>query len=429
MDEIEGAALARVWLSALTEHPDSGRTPNEEHLLPTLTAVVRSLSVALTADPFNTTAGLQSGTALAAAGLTQPAVPSISAQVLQHLAHIQDDRAVDQRLAALLAALGQGHQAHLDLSSHDSPTSSAPPEDARFRIVFDNAAVAIAIGDTDGVLLDANQGLADMIGVPVHALRGISVYDFAHPDDRADIRKLVYQELVPAGTGTVKLERRLARADGTIGWAAFAITFVKGADGQADYLLAIGEDVTEQHRLRDELRRQARHDPLTGLPNRRHLLEQIEATLEAAGSTDRVGLCFADLDRFKSINDRYGHSTGDKMLSAVAARLRAAVEHHHCVLGRIGGDEFVALIPPPVDERRIAAISRSLVSALAAPISVGPHQLQVSASIGAVLSPVAGLRAESLLDAADTSLYLAKTNGRDQWVLHVEKPVEEPSTR
>ncbi|WP_051187476.1 sensor domain-containing diguanylate cyclase, partial [Nocardia tenerifensis] len=290
--------------------------------------------------------------------------------------------------------------------------------DDRFRAVFDNAAVAIAIVDTDLTLLDANPGLADMIGRPVDALRGASVYDFAHPDDRGYLRTMVYERLVPNGKGTVRLEQRLVRADGSDGWAAFAITFVKGVGRQPDYLLAVGEDVTEQHRLRDELHRQARHDLLTGLPNRRHLLERVEAMIATAGARDRVGLCFIDIDGFKDVNDRYGHGTGDRVLAAIATRLRDSVAERGCPVARIGGDEFVAIVPPPADAADVTAIATGLQAALADPVSIGPLRLRVSASIGAVLTPVADTQAESLLDAADTALYRAKADGKDRWVLH-----------
>ncbi|WP_280490621.1 GGDEF domain-containing protein [Nocardia carnea] len=278
--------------------------------------------------------------------------------------------------------------------------------------------MAIAIGDTNGVLLNANQALADMIGVPADDLRGISVYEFAHPEDRERIRRLVYERLVPHKQGAVKLEQQIGRADGSYGWAAFSITFVEGREGHPDYLLAVGEDVTEQHRMREELHRQARHDLLTGLPNRRQLLEWLDSTIREAGPRDRIGLCFVDLDRFKYINDRYGHGTGDKVLTAVANRLNDSVVGMGCLVARIGGDEFVTLVPPPVDDDRMTQVAERLLGALSDPVLTGGHRLHVSASIGAVVTTVEGGQAEALLDAADAGLYHAKNSGKAQWVLH-----------
>jgi diguanylate cyclase (GGDEF)-like protein/PAS domain S-box-containing protein len=424
VDDIERAALIRAWWQALaTTGAVTTAIDRGQRLLADL---IDDFSAALYAEPFDPAAGARIGAALAAAHLIDPSVPVVSAPMLLRLADHSDRTGTEQRLVALLAALGQGHQAWLhELRDRDRPPAGRMGEqtgrdgqDARFRIVFDNAAVAIAIADTDGTLLEANRGLADMIGVPAESLQGVTVYDFTHPDDRDEIRTLLYEKLVPAREGTVKLDRRLVRADRSVGWMSFAITYVRGADGQPDHLLAIGSDVTERHQLQQELHRQARHDLLTGLPNRRYLLERIEQLIATADHDDRAGLCFADLDHFKHVNDRYGHNTGDKALAAVAARLYDSVRGHDCLIARIGGDEFVALIPPPADPGRVTTIASRLLSAFSEPITIDGRCLTVSASIGAVVTPILGANAESLLDAADTTLYYAKTNGKGHWVLH-----------
>ncbi|WP_280261597.1 GGDEF domain-containing protein [Nocardia abscessus] len=416
MEQIELASMANLWWRALQAVAEGSVSVPDPELV--LRGLVEELIRALEAEPFDAGAGLRVGAALAAAGLVGPGVPSASAQVLYGLAEQGAVADRGRRLAALLAAVGQGHEAQ-SRSHEEAASDAARAADDRFRVVFDNAAIAIAIGDTDGTLLDVNRGLAEMIGVPVDTLRGVSVYDFAHPNDREGIRTLVYDKLVPSGEGTVKLEQRIRRADDSYGWASFAITFVKGVDGQSDYLLAVGEDVTEQHRMREELHRQARHDPLTGLPNRRHLIERIDAMIADARNGDRAGLCFVDIDRFKHVNDRYGHGTGDQILTAVAGRLQDSVRGSGCLVARIGGDEFVALIPPPASDHRVATVANSLLEALVDPITAGDRRLRMSISIGAVVTAVAGADAESLLDAADTGLYRAKADGKGRWVLHI----------
>ncbi|WP_280264794.1 sensor domain-containing diguanylate cyclase [Nocardia wallacei] len=411
VDEPEYLALASTWDRALAE------TVGAHDRRALLSELIGDLLAGLTAEPFDADVGIRVGEALARAQLTDPTVPIVSAQVLHGLADDVGHPDAARRLASLLVAIGLGHQSRVQSDTRILDRVRRDV-DQRFRIVFDNAAIAIAVGDIDGVLLEANPHLADMIGVPMEQLRGISVYDFAHPDDQAEIRQLVYDKLVPAQEGTVRIERRLLRADSSVGWASFTITYVKGTGGQPDYLLALGEDVTERHRLQEKLRHQARHDPLTGLPNRRHLLDRIDEVIATAATTDRIGLCFADLDRFKHVNDHYGHGVGDQVLAAVAARLNHSVRDHDCLVARIGGDEFVALIPPPASTDHVTAMVDRLKSSLTEPITADGHRLQISASIGAVVTPVAGARPESLLDAADTSLYYAKANGRGHWVLH-----------
>ncbi|MFI5716124.1 diguanylate cyclase domain-containing protein [Nocardia sp. NPDC051750] len=417
MDEVEHGELVRSWSRAL--RATSGPAPAAQDIDQLLYWLVHDLAHALTATSFDPGAGARAGAALAASGLTTTDVVATSAPILWSLAGPSSDPERMRRLSVLLAKLGEGFgvRRQMMFAAPDSPEAAQRAAD-RFRVVFDNASVAIAVGDTNGVLLDVNQVLADMIGVPAEKLRGISVYEFAHPEDRERIRRLVYERLVPHKQGAVKLEQQIGRADGSYGWASFSITFVEGGVGHPNYLLAIGEDVTEQHRMREELHRQARHDPLTGLPNRRRLLEQLDATIRDADPQDRIGLCFVDLDRFKYINDRYGHGTGDKVLTAVAGRLQESVEGFGCLVARIGGDEFVALVPPPVDDDRMAQVADRLLEALTDPVVTGDHRLQVSASIGAVVTTVEGGQAEVLLDAADTGLYQAKNSGKAQWVLH-----------
>ncbi|WP_067902437.1 sensor domain-containing diguanylate cyclase [Nocardia vaccinii] len=406
---MEPNALVTAWWRELSATGEGPVEPAACRGL--LTELFHNLRSALAARGFDPDAGASVGAALAEAGWIDTAVPIRTVQALQPLIDDSDRPDAGARFAVLAATLTQGHQMFL------TRQQLRRDQNARFRVVFDSTDIAIAIGDTDGTLVDANRGLADMIGVPVEQLRGISVYDFAHPEDRAEIRALVYDRLVPAGEGSVKMERRLLRSDGSVGWVAFSITYVRGTREHGDYLLAVGEDVTERYRLQQELHWQARHDPLTGLPNRRSLLERIETVSSGSGSDDHVGLCFVDLDRFKPINDMYGHGTGDRVLTEVATRFGDSVREQDCLIARIGGDEFVALIPPPAENDVVTTIVDRLQSALVEPIAVDGHQLHVSASIGAIVTPLAGSDAESLLDSADTVLYLAKANHKGRSVL------------
>ncbi|MCX4091465.1 sensor domain-containing diguanylate cyclase [Nocardia sp. alder85J] len=361
-------------------------------------------------------AGMRIGAALARAGLDDPAVPVVSAQILCPTADGADRITVERQMAALAVGIGQGHRAELDRAA-----ASVRSADDRYRIMFENASVAIAISDSAGNLLDVNEGFANLVGVPLEQLRQMGTVDalhFSHPDDRAEIEALLYRELLDPRKGTIRLERRTLRGDGSIGWAGFTVTYVPGTDGHCDYLISFGRDMTERHRLEQELQRQARHDALTGLPNRWQLLDAIGAVIETATEDDRVGLCFADLDRFKEINDRYGHGFGDRVLAAVAVRIGDALADTGSLLARLGGDEFVALVPPPDADRRVAEIAERMLAALTEPMVVDEHRVQMSVSIGAVIEPCAGAQPEELLDAADRGLYRAKIGGRDQWVLH-----------
>ncbi|MGH3359638.1 MAG: diguanylate cyclase domain-containing protein [Nocardioidaceae bacterium] len=428
MGRIEMADLARAWRRALT---DTSFVPMSVLELDALLAeLLTEMVTAVDAEPFDPTAtGSNVGAELVRANLTNPEVLARSARVLNRLAEGTErpDRAA--RILALVGELARGYtDALLTARARDQELLQAAVADARntaevrFRVVFDNAAVAIAVLDTDGLLVDANPTLAEMLGRPIKDLRRRSVLDITHPDDRAEVRLRVFQELLDAGAGTVRLELRYLRPDGSYGWGSWATTLVPETSGRAAYLLSVGEDTTQRRALQVELERQARHDPLTGLPNRLQLLETLAAIITDARPTDRVGLGFIDLDGFKAVNDTNGHGVGDRVLAAVATRLQGAAEARDAVLARIGGDEFAVLVPPPCDDTRITVTAEALLAALSDPIRVDEHTLPISASIGAVVTTVTGADANSLLDAADTGLYQAKADGRNRWVLHPMRP-------
>ncbi len=420
-ERIETAVLADSWWQALSDATDPP-IPDESGR-PLLRDLVIDLLAALDAEPFDATVGRRVGAELADTRLGDDRVPTISARVLTDLVghSISPDAAV--RFTVLVTALGQGYQ-HREHALRAGCTDSAGHDadrhrDARFRVLFDSPIVAVAFGDLDGNILDANPALADMIGTSVEELRGISVYDFAHPDDRAQISALLYEQLVPAREGSVTLRHRLLRTDGTVGRAGFVVTYIRGTGRQPDYLGAVGAEISEWYDLENDLHRQARHDPLTGLPNRRYLIEQITSmSTTNTSKTDRIGICFADIDHFKDINDRHGHDTGDKVLTAVAAGLRELEREFDCFIARLGGDEFVALIAPPADTDRVGLIAHRLSSVVSIPITVNDHRLNVSVSIGAAVTPVAGVTAETLLRSADSSLHEAKARGGAQWIVH-----------
>jgi diguanylate cyclase (GGDEF)-like protein len=138
-------------------------------------------------------------------------------------------------------------------------------------------------------------------------------------------------------------------------------------------------------------------------------------------------MCFLDLDGFKAVNDRHGHGMGDRLLTAIAARLRDAAGDMVSVVARLGGDEFVALIAPPVIEDRVVAVSRALLSAVQRPVIIEGRTLCVSASIGALSTKIGDLDAEALLNAADEGLYRAKADARERISLQYDPSHEFPA--
>jgi diguanylate cyclase (GGDEF)-like protein len=166
-----------------------------------------------------------------------------------------------------------------------------------------------------------------------------------------------------------------------------------------------------------ELRHLAEHDPLTLLPNRRQLFAHLKAAVaRAAASASYVGVFFVDLDNFKYINDSLGHAFGDRMLSAIAARLLTTTNAAGFA-ARLGGDEFTIVYDAVKDVEAVNSLGRELVRAFQAPIAVDGRHLLISISVGASMYPDHGSDAEALLQAADAALFRAKALGRSQLVV------------
>jgi diguanylate cyclase (GGDEF)-like protein/PAS domain S-box-containing protein len=418
MEAIQHAAMASQWWQALSD--ESQASASSSQLRNVLAELVEELATGLEAEPFDVGVGERVGGMLAAAGFSGPAAPTASAIPLRSLARASARSDAERRASRLLAAVVRGYRDKgLQLQApagENSLARSRTVTEQWFRVALDSAGFAVAIGDIDGTIRYANQAMGDLVGVPIESIDIVSVFDFTHPDDVDEVNSL-FLEQTTRRSGTVRMEGRSIRPDGAVRWHSFAVTYVPGWEGQPDTFVAVGEDMTERHRLQEELHWQARHDPLTGLPNRRGLQERIETIAASAGAGDRVGLCLADLDRFKQVNDHYGHRVGDQVLSVVADRLRSGIAGTDHMIARIGGDEFVVLIAPPADDQEVVAVAEALLQSLAAPIAVGKHVVQVSLSIGIMLAPIAGLRAaDILLDAADRGLYRAKADGKQRWV-------------
>jgi diguanylate cyclase (GGDEF)-like protein len=178
-----------------------------------------------------------------------------------------------------------------------------------------------------------------------------------------------------------------------------------------------------------ELRHLAEHDPLTDLPNRRQLFTHLKASVaRAAGNGSYVGVFFVDLDNFKNINDSLGHAFGDRVLSAIAARLLATTDTAGFT-ARLGGDEFTVVCDGIKSVQAMDSLGQNLVRAFQAPIEVDGRHLMISISVGASMYPDHGVDAEALLRAADAALFRAKFLGRSQLVVFSPALLETASAK
>lgn len=182
------------------------------------------------------------------------------------------------------------------------------------------------------------------------------------------------------------------------------------ADGSC---VALHEDVTDQRQAQQRISFLARHDLLTGLPNRGVLREELERGLLATSRGDTVALLCLDLDRFKPVNDTYGHAAGDALLKQVAERLRECVRETD-IVARVGGDEFAVVQRGAVQPEGSTRLGQRVIDVLTRPFDVDGHVVHIGTSVGIALAPADGENCEALLRHGDLALYRAKSDGRGQ---------------
>ena len=190
------------------------------------------------------------------------------------------------------------------------------------------------------------------------------------------------------------------------------VSALHDGQGRVNGFLSIAYDITERQRLAKQLSQLAYHDGLTGLPNRLSLEDHLrQAIAKSSRSHEPLALLFIDLDRFKPINDTYGHSVGDQVLCEIARRVQASLRSADMV-ARLGGDEFVVLLSTLASPDDCLVVADKLLLTLTEPMRVGGHELQVGASIGVARYPESGNTAAELLRNADAAMYQNKLAGR-----------------
>lgn len=306
---------------------------------------------------------------------------------------------------------------HLDGILVDVTAEKAAEEALRrseqdYRSLFENAHDAILIFAAEGeIILEANQRAGELYRLTRDELVGRSLETLSK--DVAAGKARIRETL--AGTVSRAFETVHVRGDGTEITLEVNAAPIEHRGVRA--ILSINRDISERKRLEQVIRDMAFHDPLTGLPNRKLLSDRLSVALaHAKRRRGRLALLFLDLDGFKCVNDRWGHSQGDALLRELGGRLGGALRTGDTV-ARIGGDEFTVLVPELPGEAAAAEVARKVIRALERPFTVAGVTVAVTASVGIALYPDDGLDFDQLLQRADAAMYHAKALGgnRFQW--------------
>ena len=287
--------------------------------------------------------------------------------------------------------------------------------EARKCAILGSALDAIMDLDTDGRVTEMNPAAERMFGGTAASLTGRYLADLVFPAAERALQRRELAAYFATGQGPLlnnRVESVAMRADGTSFPVELAITQIDlgGRMGFTAFL----RDLTESKQVEQELIRLAFHDTLTGLPNRALFADRLQqAIARAERHGEPLAVMFLDLDNFKVVNDSIGHVAGDRLLVAVAERLRACLRAEDTV-ARFGGDELAILVERVADRSAIVMLAERIAETLRAPIGLAGHELYVTASIGIALATPGQDDAEGLLRKADLAMYRSKASGKNQ---------------
>ena len=245
------------------------------------------------------------------------------------------------------------------------------PEEARFAEIFRAFPVGVALLTDEGFFLEVNDALCGLLGYAREDLVGTPFARLVHPDE-VEAAQDVRLRVVGRGETRARSERRLVRSDGTVVWV-LVNTRRYEEDGTA-FSVSVIEDITARRAAEDQLVALALHDSLTGLPNRRLLLDRLEQALARSRRDGRdVAVLFVDLDHVKQVNDALGHEAGDELLITAAKNLQSVVRETDTV-ARLGGDEFVVVVERAAGLPELETLAERMLEAVRIPVAVGPDQ-------------------------------------------------------
>lgn len=305
-----------------------------------------------------------------------------------------------------------------DITRKKETLDALRKSEARYRSIFENAGAGMFTITPEGRILTVNPALCQFLGYAEDELKRLSAKDIMSADDRLSLRDLLAE--AKKGAQRQSFEKMFFRKDEATAWGDVTLVWIQDEAGRVDYGIGMVQDITRRKKAEQDLLANqkhlnflAHHDPLTGLPNRLLFQDRLEHALAKARRFGKVvALLFIDLDRFKNLNDSFGHDFGDQILSKVAKILQGVVREAD-TLARLGGDEFVIIIEQFTDPQAPTLVADKILDLLAQPLVMEGVSFHVSASIGIAIYPADAADPSELMKCADSAMYQAKERGRN----------------
>ncbi len=278
--------------------------------------------------------------------------------------------------------------------------------------ILENVSAYIYMKDRQGRYLFANRMLRELFNAPMEEIVGFDDSKFYDANTAAQMHQSDLRVL--KGGETLRSEDTIPNplTNQTLIYLTIKLP-LRHEDGSIYALCGIATDISEQKEIEEYMRHMAQYDTLTNMPNRALFSDRLQQAFSAAKrGHEHFALMFIDLDKFKPINDNYGHAVGDLLLKEAAQRMQSCVRQSDTV-ARIGGDEFVVLLASLKDDLDTQEVAEKIRHALNLPFQISGHALNISSSIGVAIYPIHGDNEKELVKNADLAMYCAKENGRN----------------
>ncbi len=323
------------------------------------------------------------------------------------------------RPGAALVAVGH------DVTGRRQAEEALHRHESLYRLLANNSTDLVALHDPEGSFLYVSPSCGSLLGYRQEDVVGRDAYRLAHSDDW----KRLQTALVAARAGRLhRTELRFRSATGEYVWFEMLIRPIRDDSGRVIQLQSSSRDISERKTFEQQLEHQALHEPLTGLPNRTLFMDRLrQALARAKREGSSVAVMFMDLDRFKVINDSLGHAAGDRLLVAVARRIRACLREADTV-ARLGGDEFAFLLEFNIAQRDAGTVADRVLEQLQPPFTFAGNEVFITASIGIAFSSPHVQTPEDLLRYADVAMFRAKDEGPGNWRVY-DPAVDDRATR
>ncbi len=310
-----------------------------------------------------------------------------------------------------------------DITDRKQAEDALRESEERLQLALEGGELGVWDLDLKSGEFTASPLLWRMLGFDPHEVGGPFTIGLGlmHPDDEARI-VAAFDDFVTGKLPQFQEEFRLRTKTGDWLWVLSRARIVRrDAEGKPQLVSGVQLDISDRKRAEETARIVSMHDPLTGLPNRALIYEFGEHMLSAARRAHhRLAVLFIDLDRFKQVNDVYGHQTGDDLLREVARRILASVRGED-LAGRLAGDEFVAVLSPVRSEQDVTHAADKILQAVGAPYRFGDVELSTSPSIGIALYPEDAGDVDTLIQHADAAMYIAKERGRNNYQFYTRE--------